>query len=279
MTAWRLIDDGPGEAAMNMARDHALLLAVAEGRVPPTVRLYRWLSPAVSLGYFQDPETSVDVERARERGVSVVRRPTGGRALYHGIAFTYSVAAPLDHPQFAGGLRATHDAVARALVAAVTRLGVAGAAAATRSRGALRSPACFATLNHGEISVGGRKLLASAQRRVRGGFLQHGSLPLELPGELASDLFLYESAAAYARARELLTRHTTALSEWVPAPVSCEALTAAFRHGFESALGAEFESAGWTAWEKKAAEGLLVDADISAGQGGRKAGAPRPICR
>ncbi len=278
MTAWRLIDDGPGEPAMNMARDHALLLAVAEGRVPPTLRLYRWRQPTVSLGYFQDPKAVVDIVQAGRCGVWVVRRPTGGRALYHHVEFTYSVAAPLDQPPFAGGLRATHDAVAGALAAALARLGVAGAAA-ERSPGALRSPACFATLNHGEISVGGRKLLASAQRRVRGAFLQHGSLPLELPGELASDLFLYESAAVRQRARELLTRHTTALFEWLPAPVSAETLKAAFRHGFESALGAKFESAGWTAWEKRAAEGLLGDAEVPAGQGGQKADGTRPVAR
>lgn len=272
MNPWRLIEDGPGEGDANMARDHALLLAADAGRVAPTLRLYGWRRPTVSLGHFQDPARAVDAGRCQAMAVPVVRRPTGGRALLHHHEITYSLAVPLPHPLFTDGLRETYAAVARALLAAVRALGVEEAQAAAESRGGLRSPACFATLNHGEISVGGRKLLASAQRRLKRAFLQHGSLPLEKPGELSYSLFLYENEAARSAAGERLQNSTTALAEVAGCPVPPARVSAAFRQGFADALGVVFEPAGWTAWERETARRLQEEGEDPAPLARRGAG-------
>ena len=84
---WRLVVDGDLPGARNMARDVALLEAVADGEAPPTVRLYGWGPPCLSIGRHQGIE-GADLAFCRAEGVDVVRRPTGGRALLHHLELT-----------------------------------------------------------------------------------------------------------------------------------------------------------------------------------------------
>ena len=80
-TEWRLVVTEPCDGARNMAVDEAMFRARAEGLVPPTLRLYRWRPPTVSLGRFQELDDRVDATAIRRRGYGLVRRPTGGRAI------------------------------------------------------------------------------------------------------------------------------------------------------------------------------------------------------
>src|SRR4030065_446734 len=98
---WRLIQTIPAPGAWNMAVDEAILVAAGSGAVPPTLRLYAWDPPCLSLGYAQ-PYADVDVPRLFERGWQVVRRPTGGRAILHTDELTYSVCGPGSEPRPAG---------------------------------------------------------------------------------------------------------------------------------------------------------------------------------
>ncbi len=77
-----------------MAIDEAIYISCQQGNAPPTLRLYGWQPPAVSLGYFQKLESAVDMEECRRRGIDVVRRMTGGRAVLHHHELTYAVIAP-----------------------------------------------------------------------------------------------------------------------------------------------------------------------------------------
>jgi lipoate-protein ligase A len=90
MTTWRLLDTGALPASLNMAIDEALLKLHAKGESPPTLRLYQWDPPAVSLGALQR-QPGFDVGACRRLGLDVVRRPTGGRAVLHQNDLTYSV--------------------------------------------------------------------------------------------------------------------------------------------------------------------------------------------
>ena len=90
---WRLIIDSPAHGAWNMAVDEAILEQTGRGESPPTLRLYDWQPACLSLGYAQ-PFADVDVDRLKERGWELVRRPTGGRAILHVDELTYSVSAP-----------------------------------------------------------------------------------------------------------------------------------------------------------------------------------------
>lgn len=181
---WRLIDSGPGCGAWNLALDDAIFQSVREGRSPPTLRFYSWLPPTLSLGYAQDRERVVDLDACRKLGIAVLRRVTGGRAVLHDRELTYSVAVPAGTPLFGSGLEAAYRAVAAGLLAGLRRLGVE-ASAAQRDRPAARRQhqGCFAAPSRHEIVAGGRKLAGSAQRRVEGAFLQHGSILLRGHGE------------------------------------------------------------------------------------------------
>ncbi|MHA1710939.1 MAG: lipoate--protein ligase family protein, partial [Candidatus Freyarchaeota archaeon] len=93
MGAWRLLELEVNDAFMNMAVDEAILVARISGRAPNTLRFYRWNPSTVSIGRFQDVFSVVNVESCRQHGVDIVRRITGGGAVYHDHdgEITYSV--------------------------------------------------------------------------------------------------------------------------------------------------------------------------------------------
>jgi lipoate-protein ligase A len=173
---WRLIDTPPAPGAWNMAADEALAATVAAGG-QPVLRFYRWSPPCLSLGRNQPARGRYDLEALAARGIDVVRRPTGGRAVLHHRELTYTVAAP---QALFGGPRSAYAAINRALVAGLRKMGIP---AAQQPAGEGRAPApslapCFAEPVEGEVVAAGRKLVGSAQRRLGEVILQHGSLPL-----------------------------------------------------------------------------------------------------
>ncbi|WP_118133527.1 biotin/lipoate A/B protein ligase family protein [Oceanicella sp. SM1341] len=93
---WQIIDSGPQTPSMHLALDDVLSRAVAEGRRAPTLRFWEWERPAIIIGNFQSLRNEVDLEAAAEMGVEIVRRVTGGGAMFvePGTAITYSLYAP-----------------------------------------------------------------------------------------------------------------------------------------------------------------------------------------
>jgi lipoyl(octanoyl) transferase len=173
-TCWGLLVTPAARGADNMALDEALMDR-ARRTGEWVVRVYSWLTPTISLGRNQTARGRYDLERIRERGLDVVRRPTGGRAILHSREITYSVTAPVDD---AGSLRASYDRINRLLAAALVSLGV-DAVAAAGSRHRHPTPGmtpCFDEPAAGELTVDDRKLAGSAQWRNDGALLQHGSI-------------------------------------------------------------------------------------------------------
>ncbi len=177
MRQWRLIYDSPTAGSINMAVDMAILAAVGTGQSPPTLRLYAWSPPCLSLGYGQRA-ADVAFERVAALGWDVVRRPTGGRAILHTDELTYSVTLPPGDDIAAGNVVESYRRISRALVAGLVKLGVQPEADKRADGIDVPGPVCFETPSHYEITVGGRKLIGSAQVRRKEGVLQHGSLPL-----------------------------------------------------------------------------------------------------
>ncbi len=201
-----------------MALDEALM-ARARRTGETVLRVYAWLQPTLSLGRNQ---RAIGVNRdalLAERGVGVVRRPTGGRALLHHREVTYSVTAPCDDT---GPLVAEYGRINALLCSALESLGVPVALAAPSARAAAPSAApCFAEPARGEVTLHGRKLVGSAQWRERGALLQHGSILVDNDQSSIAG-FLRESVAATpppATLRDALGR----------APVMAEVGDALFR--------------------------------------------------
>jgi lipoate-protein ligase A len=158
-----------------MAADYALLRAAQDGAA--WLRLYRWNPPCLSFGRNEPALSRYDRDQIRERGLDAVRRPTGGRAVWHEAEVTYAMAAPVD---LFGSLTATYAAIHQILARALSRLGTETTIARRPAGGhmGVGAGSCFASPAGGEVVVGGRKLVGSAQIREGTAFLQHGSILL-----------------------------------------------------------------------------------------------------
>jgi len=159
-----------------MALDEALLVR-ARRTGEAVFRIYTWAQATMSFGRNQTAAGVYDPDRARAHGVAVVRRLTGGRALLHHREITYSVTAPL---ALGDSLRESYARINRLLVDGLQRLGVHVEIAVPGERSIAPSAApCFERPAAGELVVGGRKLVGSAQWRDDGAMLQHGSILVE----------------------------------------------------------------------------------------------------
>ncbi len=180
MNGWRLILDPGASGEVNMAIDSALLKSAETGRAfSPTLRLYSWNTPTISVGYRQKPEDF------KKFSLPVVRRLTGGRAVLHDLELTYSVTVPSTDPLYECGISGAYAAISKCIVEALKEVGVEAAGfvapeweerEARRSGRGARSEACFLSSSRYEVVVDGKKMVGSAQRRFAGGFLQHGSI-------------------------------------------------------------------------------------------------------
>jgi lipoate-protein ligase A len=172
--SWLLIRDAAAGGAWNMALDEALLEAATEGLM--VLRLYAWDPPTLSFGRNEPALRRYDRGAIAARGIATVRRPTGGRAVWHHREVTYSVAAPL---ATFGSLRDTYAEIHSLLAQALERAGASVNLAPARPAGGVGDGACFASAAGGEVlAAGGAKVVGSAQVRRGNAFLQHGSILL-----------------------------------------------------------------------------------------------------
>jgi len=239
---WSILVTPSRSGADNMAIDHALMYRAARTGMG-VLRIYAWREPTLSFGRHEMANGVYSRAAIQAAGLSVVRRPTGGRAVLHDDEITYSVTAPLapDGGPNPAPLRA-RKARARALYAGINyvlrdglrRLGVAAELAARRPAGTGTTVGaagpCFDAASEGELVVGGRKLVGSAQWREAGAVLQHGSMLIadHRSRLLALAPALARTVAPPAGLREVLGRVPT------PAEVST-ALGAALDAALETA--------------------------------------------
>ena len=239
MPKWRIIDIETNSAAMNMALDEAISEAVGKKESPPTIRFYKWKPSAVSIGYFQSMKDEVDVELCKRAGVDVVRRRTGGGAVYHDSSgeLTYSIIAPESF--FPNGITESYHQICGWIVDALGKLGIA---------------AEFKPIN--DIIAAGKKISGNAQTRRKGTLLQHGTILykldiatmfslLKVPKEKISDKFI-------ADVKQRVTS-VTDLNPNISEQQLKDALVAAFT------AGKEFEFGTVTGNERASAEKLAKE--------------------
>ena len=262
MNSWRFLDSGPSDGATNMAVDEAIFEGVGAGSSPPTVRVYAWEPPAVSVGHSQNASSELDLAACRERGFGVVRRPTGGRAVLHAGEITYSVIGSAGVSPLGGSIPESYREIARALLAGLAEIGVeaelAPVATASRNRGEV-APPCFVSAGRFEVVVGGRKLVGSAQRRSGAAVLQHGSLLIDGTHEQFADVLWLSNESDREAIRRTLARKATDLSSLLSGPVEYRRLATAIRTGFEKAWGCELAPGALTERESEAVCRLTTD--------------------
>jgi lipoyl(octanoyl) transferase len=259
METWRLIEDGALDGFLNMATDRAILTACGEGKAPPTLRLYGWMEPTLTIGYAQNSGRDVDLTRCRSLGIPIVSRPTGGRALLHDKELTYSLVAPIPHPRFPAKLREAFRIVSEALLLSLGQLGIQDAEMAKPGKASSngRSPSCFSSLNHHEISVKNKKLLGSAQRRTSRSFLQQGSLWIDCDRERMNSLFLFDTLKAREINLETLQNSTITLNQLCGREVRYEEVAQAFQKGFQNTFPERWERGQLSPYELELRDRLL----------------------
>ena len=181
----------PRSGAENMARDSALMQR-ARATGEHIFSVYSWERPTLSLGRNQTAKDRYDLREIEERGIDVVRRPTGGRALLHWREVTYSVAAAAAEQD---SLADSYAAINRILLEGLIRLGVDAIEA--RGDGRMLPPGdmpCFAAPSKGELTSQGAKLVGSAQVRENGALLQHGSILIHDDQSMISSLLVNRTA-------------------------------------------------------------------------------------
>jgi lipoate-protein ligase A len=236
---WRLLPLRTDDAFTSMAIDEALLKLNAEGRSPNTIRFWRWQPSTVSIGCFQSVEREVDLGVAKRYGVDVVRRITGGGAVFHDHSgeLTYSVVRRQgDVPE---DIIESYRLICSGLVRGFENLGL---------------QAEFKPIN--DVHVNEKKISGSAQTRQWGSVLQHGTVLispdirkmfelLKVSREKISDKFI---ASVYERV-------TTVERETGRKP-TFEEVRKAMIAGFENSLNVKFHEGELTSEELELAEKL-----------------------
>ena len=186
---WRLIEDRPRDACANMAIDEAIFIAFEKGLVPKTIRLYGWNPPAISVGCFQKISKLFDQKRLEEISLDLVRRPTGGRAVFHEEELTYSIVSGLD--TFSeSSIVESYRIISHALIKGLKNLGISAEISSRKKRGSgMVSASCFSSPSLYEVLVQGKKVIGSAQKRSKKGLLQQGSILLNLDRERWTTIF------------------------------------------------------------------------------------------
>lgn len=252
---WRLLVDPPRDGSKNMAIDEALLEHCASEEYAyhfPTVRFYQWSHPTLSLGYNQEVKGSLQLSACRERGIPIVRRPTGGKAVFHDQELTYSVIASFSSHPFRMSVADNYRMISEALTEGLKLLNleVRIAEEDTPAYSPSGPEACFARLSRYEISCQGFKLVGSAQRRKRKAFLQHGSILLDADRQLVRKLIKSKGSQDkwdFVSVREVLGRSVT-FEEMIPLLV----------RGFEKKFKIRLKASQLSEEEKNMAKGLSM---------------------
>jgi lipoate-protein ligase A len=237
-----------------MARDMTFLEAVSEGESPPTLRLYGWDPPCLTLGRHQGPEAA-DFDFCSANGIDVVRRPTGGRALLHHLELTYAVAAPLARGPLPRGLQDAYRLICEALVRAVQALGVdaelTGGEVNLELPGPRSTVPCFEAPAGGEVVAGGRKVIGSAMRAHGSAILQHGAILLDWDGRLQAGAMGLEDDVS-------LRPRITTLRDETAREVPRTELESTVIEAFSSVLGVGFDAGQLSDIEEAREEALIA---------------------
>lgn len=237
----RFIDTGSSDGRFNMAADYYVARNFTDR---PTFRVYRWDPYTVSLGYHQDI-SEINAEKCKQLGYGIVRRETGGRAVFHSEELTYSMVIPAGSKFYSDSIMEVYNRISKVLVSALRASGIADADLKKGKAPDFKelykeklSSVCFSSTSTYEVVIGDKKLVGSAQKRLKNSVLQHGSIlvgekHLELIDMLNIDDRLKE------RFKEI-TKSKTACVEKVMNMPGHEAFFSALKKELRNAIKHEF---------------------------------------
>jgi len=163
---WRLILSPPDDGFSNMAIDYSILKSVSKNLIP-TLRIYSWEKPTVTIGYFQSVKDEVNLDYLKKNNIDLIRRITGGGAVFHDQEITYSFAIPISHKFMKCSVEESFKKIALPVIDALKEIGLV---------------ATFSGLN--DISINEKKISGNAQTRKEKIVLQHGTILLSINKKL-----------------------------------------------------------------------------------------------
>lgn len=255
MSKWRFIDGGCADGTWHMAVDQAVMESVTEGTALPTLRLYRWNPPCLTLGYFQKADRDVNFQMCKEKGITVTRRLTGGRAVLHQHELCYSLVLPRKMDGLDESVTISYRQLSCGLAEAFALLDVPVVMTKPAVHQSKHSGgACFDALSAYELAAEGKKIVGSAQARRDGALLQHGSILNDLDVDLLFAIMKDEDPQRLAQAKASFLEKATSIRHVIGRTIAYDLLFEAFKKGFMMALHRDFG-----AWFE---EGTLSDNEL-----------------
>lgn len=253
------------DPVFNMAVDEALARACDEGGPGfPLIRFYWWSVPTLSLGAKERLEEAADQQACEELGISLVRRPTGGRSVLHFHEVTYAIIAPIGIQPFQSSVEHSYRLIAEAQARGLKALGIelqltpGGRKVRPRTAGGDSAPApgghlpCFAAPSRYELTWRGRKVVGSAQRRLRNAVLQHGSILLSSDIERLS-----KATRAGKDGPERLAKLVAGLEEIAGRAVERQEIITAMLPELKAVFDVEFDESELTTEEERRVDELI----------------------
>ncbi|MDR2204127.1 MAG: lipoate--protein ligase family protein [Nitrososphaerota archaeon] len=249
MATWRLLPFDVRDAAWNLAIDEAILQArITEQVSLNTFRLYRWYPSAVSVGRNEVIEDRVYLQTAKQFGVDVVRRCSGGGTVYHDCdgEITYSVVAKVSDLGVNSDIAVVYFKIYEAIVDALRLLGIS----ADFNSGN--------TKNCPNLTVGGKKISGSSQTLSRGYVLQHGTLLRNVNLDKMFQLLKLQNLTCQ-QAAELGRQNITSITDLLGHQISSDTIANALKQGFKSILKIQLQESPLTFFEEETATKLYKE--------------------
>jgi lipoate-protein ligase A len=241
---WRLIELTTNDAYMNMAIDEAILTMIQKGKSQNTIRFYRWNPSTVSIGYFQSLIDEVNVEACKKFNVDIVRRITGGGAVYHDYngEVTYSVIVSRENPKIPEDILNSYNVLCNGIVLGLRKLNL--------------NPA-FKPIN--DIIVNGKKISGNAQTRKLNAVLQHGTILIDVDVEKMFNLLKVSDEKIKDKMISSVKERVTSIKKELGREVNFSEVAEALKEGFEEALNIKLSPGKLTEEEKALAEKLKIE--------------------
>jgi lipoate-protein ligase A len=257
---WRFIPFERFSAFENMATDEAILKVGQQRQTPPTLRFYGWTEPAVTIGYSQNPRREIQYDFCRKGGIDIVRRPTGGKAVFHDGDLTYSFVAHERSPFFSPDIMKNYGTISRCIARGLEKAGI-GAALVEEGRGSRIGSLdsfCFSLPLRNELLVGKKKICGSAQFRSRDAFLQHGSILLDFDPEMTARI-MWKNEENLMEDISRLKNSVTCVNEHSENGIETDLLCRYIKESFEETMKVRLLESSLTPREEVLKERFLRD--------------------
>ncbi len=251
------MDTGANNGSWNMAVDEAIFIITKEKNLSPTLRFYRWRPSAVSIGYAQNVGEEVNLKECRRLRMDIVRRYTGGGAIFHADELTYSFISKTDGYQHFDDLLASYKQVCWGIIKGLSKLGISVKFREEKNKLSSRKKVpCFMANSKHDLIVNEKKVLGNAQRRTKEVFLQQGSLPLSYDFNLINRIFPGSNG---------FKNRATSISEILDQEISLGEIKEKLLFGFTSHFSVNFREETLSGEEESLARKLFKEKYSSKG--------------